>query len=266
MATYGQHDTKRVRTIVESQSDTAKLAALKAQVAELQRIIREKQVQLEFKDKIIELAEEVYGVDIKKNRGEALRWYWQHREKLGCSLNMLYRSLPISKQAVHQWLDSSLQQAEQRGYLLPQIAQLQQDHPTLSCRAMYAKLQPEGIGRDHFEQLCRHHGFSTPRNLNTCRTTDSTGVVRFDNLLENLMLSRINEAWSSDITYYEVGDRFYYLTFIMDCYSRRILGYSVSARLTTEQTTLPALKQAVGARGGTVPPQMIFHSDGGGQY
>jgi len=57
---------KGVRTIVESQSDTAKIAALKAQVAELQRIIGEKQVQLEFKDKIIELAEEVYGVDIKK--------------------------------------------------------------------------------------------------------------------------------------------------------------------------------------------------------
>jgi transposase len=66
MAKYGQNYMKGVRTIVESQSDTAKIAALKAQVAELQRIIGEKQVQLEFKDKIIELAEEVYGVDIKK--------------------------------------------------------------------------------------------------------------------------------------------------------------------------------------------------------
>jgi transposase len=66
MAKYGQNYSKGVRTIVESQSDTATIAALKAQVAELQRIIGEKQVQLEFKDKIIELAEEVYGVDIKK--------------------------------------------------------------------------------------------------------------------------------------------------------------------------------------------------------
>jgi transposase len=66
MVKYGQHYMKGVRTIVESQSDTAKIAALKAQVAELQRIIGEKQVLLEFKDKMIELAEEVYGVDIKK--------------------------------------------------------------------------------------------------------------------------------------------------------------------------------------------------------
>jgi putative transposase len=159
-----------------------------------------------------------------------------------------------------------MQQAEQMGYLVLLIAQLRQDHPTLSCRAMYAKLQPEGIGRDRFEQLCKSHGFSIERQRNPCTTTDSSGVIRFDNLLEGLVLSRMDEAWSSDITYYQVADRFYYLTFIMDCYSRRVLGYSVSARLTTEQTTLPALKQAVGARGGTVPPQMIFHSDGGGQY
>lgn len=66
MAKYGQNYMKGVRTIVESESDTEKIAALKAQVAELQRIIGQKQVQLEFKDKMIELAEDVYGVDIKK--------------------------------------------------------------------------------------------------------------------------------------------------------------------------------------------------------
>ncbi len=121
---------------------------------------------------------------------------------------MFYKSLSISKQAVHQWVDRRLQQAEQRGYLLPLIAQLRQDHPTLSCRAMYAKLQPQAIGREPFEQLCKNHGFSMQRKLNLCRTTDSTGVVRFDNLLEHLALSRINEAWSSDITYYEVASVF----------------------------------------------------------
>jgi len=159
-----------------------------------------------------------------------------------------------------------MQQAEQVGYLVPLIAQIRQDHPTLSCRAMYAKLQPQGIGRDRFEELCRDHGFSRERQRNPFRTTDSSGVVRFDNLLDNLVLSRINEAWSSDITYYEVKERFYYLTFVMDCYSRRILGYAVSSRLTTEQTTLPALRQAVRTRGGSIPEQLIFHSDGGGQY
>ena len=66
IAKYSQNYMKGVRTIVESDSDTEKIAALKAQVAELQRIIGQKQVQLEFKDKMIDLAEELYGVDIKK--------------------------------------------------------------------------------------------------------------------------------------------------------------------------------------------------------
>jgi transposase-like protein len=66
MVKYGQNYMKGVRLIVESESDTARLAALKAKVAELERIIGQKQVQLDFKDKIIELAEETYGVDIKK--------------------------------------------------------------------------------------------------------------------------------------------------------------------------------------------------------
>jgi transposase len=63
---YGSKHMKGVRTIVESESDTVKIMELKAQIAELERIVGQKQVQLDFKDKMIELAEETYGVDIKK--------------------------------------------------------------------------------------------------------------------------------------------------------------------------------------------------------
>lgn len=57
---------KGVRTIVESESDTRKLLDMRAKLAEMERIIGQKQVQLDFKDKMIDLAEEFYGVDIKK--------------------------------------------------------------------------------------------------------------------------------------------------------------------------------------------------------
>ena len=55
-----------VRVVVESESDTRKLIELRAKIADLERIIGQKQVQIEFKDKMIELAEETYQVDIKK--------------------------------------------------------------------------------------------------------------------------------------------------------------------------------------------------------
>jgi transposase-like protein len=63
---YGKMKKKSERIIVESESDTKKLLELKKRVAELERIVGQKQILLDFKDKMIEIAEEMYGVDIKK--------------------------------------------------------------------------------------------------------------------------------------------------------------------------------------------------------
>lgn len=63
---YGSMKHKKERIIVETESDTQQLLALKKKVAELERIVGQKQVLLDFKDKMIDLAEEIYGVDIKK--------------------------------------------------------------------------------------------------------------------------------------------------------------------------------------------------------
>lgn len=57
---------KAQRTIVESKSDTQKLLALQKRVAELERLLGQKQVELEFSKKMIEIAEDTYGIDIKK--------------------------------------------------------------------------------------------------------------------------------------------------------------------------------------------------------
>ncbi len=67
---YGNTTTSQgERVIVECESDTKKNIALQAKVAELERIIGQKQVLLDFKDKIIDMAEETYQIDIKKKFG-----------------------------------------------------------------------------------------------------------------------------------------------------------------------------------------------------
>lgn len=154
---------------------------------------------------------------------------------------------------------------EEHGYLLKLVYEIRSDHPTLNSRAMHTMLQNVSIGRDAFELFCKENGFNTAKKRNFRRTTDSSGVIRFDNLLSTMKLTGINQAWSSDITYYEINSVFFYITFIMDCYSRRILGHHVSSRLTTEETTLPSLKRSVLTRK-TIPENLVFHSDGGGQY
>ncbi len=63
---FGTMKNKQERLIVETDSDTKQLLALKEKVAELEQIIGQKQVQLDFKEKMIEIAEEKYGIDIKK--------------------------------------------------------------------------------------------------------------------------------------------------------------------------------------------------------
>lgn len=179
-------------------------------------------------------------------------------------MNQVYRAMGISKQGFHQHLDRYLEMLEEQEQLMPVIAEIRRDHPQMSARIMYQMIKPGQMGRDRFEQFCFSCGFKIEQKRAYHRTTDSRGVTRFDNLLTGFELTGVNQVWVSDITYYELGGRFYYLTFIMDLYSRRIVGHAASDNLMTESTTLPALRMAIAGRGPT--PGLIFHSDGGGQY
>lgn len=181
-------------------------------------------------------------------------------------MNAIYRVVGLSKQAFHQKLDRDLLQKDQRYYLLHIIHQLREDHPTMGCRDMYFKLRPECMGRDAFEAFCKDEELMSKRYKSFVRTTDSSGVERYDNLTIDLQLTGINQLWVSDITYFNVNGKFYYLTFIMDAFSRRILGHSTSERMFTAVTTLPAFKMAVKTRKSCDISFLIFHSDGGGQY
>jgi putative transposase len=174
--------------------------------------------------------------------------------------------LKLSKQAVHQHLKRHFKQKDEEMQLLQLIYQIRSDHPTMGLRDMYYKIQPESMGRDAFEQFCKSYQLMSKRFKNYRNTTDSSGVIRFDNLLLDARITDIDQVWQSDISYYEVKGKFYYLTFIIDAYSRRIIGHQTSERLYTEQTTLPALQMAIKTRCKKDLQGLIFHSDGGGQY
>jgi len=183
-------------------------------------------------------------------------------------MNFLYKSIGISKQAFHQYLDRYLVRKSEQEQLLLLIYQIRENHPTMGVRDMYYKLQPSTMGRDAFEEFCKEEGLMSKKPKNWARTTDSTGVVRFENLISNLIINNINMVWQSDITYYELNGRFYYITFIIDAFTRRIVGHYTSQRLTTEQTTIPAFNKAIKLRknDNQTIGNLIFHSDGGGQY
>lgn len=151
--------------------------------------------------------------------------------------------------------------------VLPIIMQIRKDHPRLSCREIYFMVNPKYMGRDKFEEFCFSWQMKIIKEKNRYKTTDSYGVMRFPNLLLGLNeLTGVNQLWVSDITYYNIKEQVYYLTFILDIYSRKIVGYSASKTLRTIDTTIKALNMAIDTRNINKQLGTIIHSDGGGQY
>jgi len=155
---------------------------------------------------------------------------------------------------------------EEQEQLIPLINEIRVDHPRMSARDIYLKLQPGCMGRDQFERFCMDSGYRIKRLRNFRVTTNSLGVTRFPNMIKDLEVTRVNQVFVSDITYFDIGPDTYYLTFIMDLYNREVVGCSASDNLRTESTTLPALHRVIRERGRANLKGAIMHSDGGGQY
>ncbi len=96
------------------------------------------------------------------------------------------------------------------------------------------------------------------------KTTNSKHPFpRYPNLIKDAVVSGMNQAWLADITYIRIRNGFVYLAAILDAYSRRVIGYAISAGLETS-LTLKALRMAIAAR--NPAPGVIHHSDQGVQY
>jgi putative transposase len=181
-------------------------------------------------------------------------------------LNRLFEVVGISKQSFHQMLKRRKYKYEEQQQLIPLINEIREDHPRMSARDMYLKLRPDTMGRDQFERFCMESGYRVNKLKNYRITTNSLGVTRFPNMIKEIELTRVNQVFVSDITYFDIGSATYYLTFIMDLFNREIVGWSASDNLRTENTTLPALHRVIYERGRANLKGAIMHSDGGGQY
>jgi len=146
------------------------------------------------------------------------------------------------------------------------MEQTREIHPGMGLRTMYDMLQPDGIGRDGFIALGLQYGFRLKAVEKQTRTTYSVKTRRYRNLLGGRKFTDVNQLWSSDITYVYCLDRFYYLVLIMDVYSRRIVGYSLSDNMRADNN-YNALKMALTLRGiDNYQQGLIHHSDKGSQY
>jgi putative transposase len=142
---------------------------------------------------------------------------------------------------------------------------LRRDHPEMGCRKMALILRQSGWGRDKTEALLMACGFRVIYPPNYTKTTHSVRLHQFGNLIEGLIIKNINKVVQTDITYLWVKDRFYYLVFIIDVYSRLIIGYHASCDLEA-QANMKALQMMIKLRGEANMKGLIHHSDRGSQY
>ena len=189
----------------------------------------------------------------------------ENRNQLGYSLIELYAQIGITRQAVHQHYHREKLLENRMGELMPQVEAIRIEPPGCGVEQMYHLLQPNWIGRDRFCELLLEMGYRVKRAQNRIRTTYSIQSHYYPNLISGLELNQINQVWQTDITYFSVKDTYCYLTFIIDVYSRRIVGYHASDSLRA-QANIKALKKAFRIRKGTCLQELIHHSDRGSQY
>jgi putative transposase len=110
----------------------------------------------------------------------------------------------------------------------------------------------------------REHEISPKRKRKHVSTTDSNHKLRIaPNVLEREFTTKeLDEVWVSDITYIETGQGWLYLCVFIDLYSRMVVGWSMSDRMTADLVT-NAFDMGVGNRG---RPPIVAHSDRGSQY
>ncbi|MEO5967225.1 MAG: IS3 family transposase [Ferruginibacter sp.] len=172
----------------------------------------------------------------------------------------LYKYIGISRQAVAQY--SSRQFAFDNNVLclLSEVEELRIEHPGCGVEKMYFTLNPSFLGRDRFIELFMDMGFKLKKKLNYKRTTYSVNS-QYINLIKGLSIRAPSVVWQSDITYYAVNEKFYYVVFIIDVYTKIIVGYEVSNSLRAT-ANMRAMEMALL----NYKAPKIHHSDRGGQY
>jgi len=123
------------------------------------------------------------------------------------------------------------------------------------------------IGRDQTARLMRELGIrGVTRRRKVHTTRPDPGALRAPDLVKRVFSAdRPDALWVTDLTYVPTRSGMAYVCFIVDAFSRRIVGWRVASNMRTEMV-LDALEMARRSRGGRRLVGLIAHSDAGSQF
>jgi len=176
----------------------------------------------------------------------------------------------ISRQALYQGKQRAKKREEELSKIRPLIVAKRMRMPRLGTRKLYHLLADQfdhlgvKLGRDGlFDYLREQKMLIRPLKSYTKTTHSKHWLKKHPNLLRDLVPSRMEEVFVSDITYVRSRERTHYLSLVTDAFSRKIMGYHLSDDMSAGNV-VKALQMAIKNRKTTWP--LIHHSDRGLQY
>ena len=178
------------------------------------------------------------------------------------------RVLQVSSSGYYAWIRrGESERSRENRTLLAQIKAIHMEsRRTYGPLRIYDALKDRGAvcGRHRVARLMRKHDIRVKRKRRYKVTTDSGhGLPVAENLLDRQFdVSVPNQAWSADVTFVPTRQGWLYLAIVLDLFSRRVVGWSMSRR-NDRVLVINALKMALEAR---KPEHLLHHSDRGSTY
>jgi putative transposase len=191
-------------------------------------------------------------------------------EKASYPISLLCRVLEVSRSSYYDWQDRPPSKRDRENAALTEkIRQIHNKSPQIyGYPRVHAELRALGVrcSRKRVAQLMRKAGLrGCPRGRKKRTTTrrDKHAVSAPDLVQRHFCAIAPDKLWTADISYVHTQEGFVYLAFILDVYSRKVVGWSMASHLRTE-LVVDALEMALWRRKSDAG--LSHHTDRGAQY
>ena len=193
-----------------------------------------------------------------------------HRARFG--VEPICRTLGVSASAYYERVSGrrSARMIEDERLLKIILELHERNYCAYGSRRMWKALSRAGerVGRGRVERLMRRHGLQgAKRRGKPWRTTrpDPLAQRRPDLVQRDFNASRPDQLWLADLSYLRCWEGLVYFAFVIDAYSRAIVGWQLASHMRTT-LVLDALRMALHRRRPGADVQLVHHSDRGSQY
>jgi putative transposase len=189
-----------------------------------------------------------------------------HRQEF--KVRLMCRVLAVSTSGYYAWRKRPTSQREMANQKL--LAAIRKAHKasneTYGSPRLYAEIKGDiPCSLNRVARLMKKHNIAARQKKRYKRTTKANAAhpVAPNRLGGDFTAIAPNQKWTTDITYVPTGEGWLYLAVVLDLFSRRIVGWAMSARMTSDLVK-DALRMAIQQR--QPAPGLLHHSDRGSQY